>query len=258
MKFGPSRSPRVSVPFEDPYEETADTAKTEGAQNVVALRLFSRDGDTPVGTRSAEIGSKAFVIGRGEDCDWRLEDPTHVISPRHVALSRGEDGLSARDLSANGTFLAPDGRPLGAGRIARLGDRASLWLGDYRLEIDDAPRALDEFAELLEREFAAGRAVKTLAESAAAKDAAGRETRADPAAPKAGAPGSRDEDRVAAKVDAMLADPRFEWRSVARLAYAAGMDPEAMTLWLAERTDRYRLGRSGAGEPLARLRRPTP
>lgn len=48
-----------------------------------------------------------FVIGRGKDCDLRLDDPT--VSPRHLALEVGEK-VVLRDLgSMNGTLV--DGVP---------------------------------------------------------------------------------------------------------------------------------------------------
>ncbi|MFN2524270.1 MAG: FHA domain-containing protein [Mycobacteriales bacterium] len=48
-----------------------------------------------------------FVIGRGKDCDLRLDDPT--VSPRHLALEVGEK-VVLRDVgSLNGTLV--DGVP---------------------------------------------------------------------------------------------------------------------------------------------------
>jgi diguanylate cyclase (GGDEF)-like protein len=56
-----------------------------------------------MGTRYA-LGDSPMVLGRGNDCDIRIND--HSVSRRHARLQPGADGYYAVDLqSTNGTFV---------------------------------------------------------------------------------------------------------------------------------------------------------
>jgi diguanylate cyclase (GGDEF)-like protein len=56
-----------------------------------------------MGTRYP-LGIKPIVIGRGSDCDIRIND--HSVSRRHARIEPGPDGYCADDLqSTNGTFV---------------------------------------------------------------------------------------------------------------------------------------------------------
>jgi diguanylate cyclase (GGDEF)-like protein len=56
-----------------------------------------------MGTRY-ELSDKSLVIGRGADCDIRIND--HSVSRRHARIQPGPDGHCAIDLqSTNGTFI---------------------------------------------------------------------------------------------------------------------------------------------------------
>src|SRR5258708_32911454 len=60
------------------------------------------------GTLSVEIPpGRTLIVGRTEDCDLPLADPT--VSRRHAELDLTDSGLRLRDVgSTNGTFV--DGR----------------------------------------------------------------------------------------------------------------------------------------------------
>jgi diguanylate cyclase (GGDEF)-like protein len=56
-----------------------------------------------MGTRIA-LGENPLVLGRGNDCDIRIND--HSVSRRHARIQPGADGYYAVDLqSTNGTFV---------------------------------------------------------------------------------------------------------------------------------------------------------
>ncbi len=56
-----------------------------------------------MGARYA-LGDKPLVLGRGNDCDIRIDD--HSVSRRHARIQPGADGFYAVDLqSTNGTFV---------------------------------------------------------------------------------------------------------------------------------------------------------
>ncbi|MEO0680833.1 MAG: FHA domain-containing protein [Pseudomonadota bacterium] len=213
--------PAVAASASAPAPDQAGAAGP-GVQPVWArLRVLHADDGAPVKTLEKVVGAKPLTIGRGPEADLRIDDPTREISRLHLELAAGPDGaLHVRDLSTNATFIeGPEGEALPFGENAPLPPAAWLRMGPFRLCIDSHPLPVGT-------------------------------VRRQEAAP---APTGPDDADIARRVDAMLGDPRFEWRSVARLASAARMDPKVMARWLGERPDRYRLGRSGAGEPQARL-----
>jgi diguanylate cyclase (GGDEF)-like protein len=116
------------------------------------------------------LGEIALVIGRGKDCDIRLND--HSVSRIHARIAPGPDGYRAVDLqSTNGTFVndtpASDGR-LRDGDYLRVGSSIFRFLSGgnveaeyheeiYRLAISDALTEVHNhryLLEFLEREAA--------------------------------------------------------------------------------------------------------
>src|SRR5438309_10205906 len=66
----------------------------------VVLVMFRQDGER----RSFSITRDVTVIGRREDCDFRI--PLGEISRKHCRLIRDADNLRVEDLgSSNGTFV---------------------------------------------------------------------------------------------------------------------------------------------------------
>ncbi|MYA86305.1 MAG: FHA domain-containing protein, partial [Acidimicrobiaceae bacterium] len=95
------------------------------------------------GTRLPSPSSDTWVIGRSEDCDLVLDDPT--ISRRHarMTVSRAGKRLVIGDLgSRNGTVVA--GRPVAAPTRAPI--RAAIRLGatclQWRTPVKDRPAAM--------------------------------------------------------------------------------------------------------------------
>jgi type VI secretion system protein ImpI/type VI secretion system protein len=102
--------------------------------------------------RQAQGGQ--IVIGRGSDCDWRLEADKE-ISKKHCALEFYAGGWQVRDLSTNGTFVNRPDAPVGRERGRPLVDGDRLLLGAYEIEVRitedaaaaDNPMAVDWSAD---------------------------------------------------------------------------------------------------------------
>lgn len=75
-----------------------------------------------------------YVLGRGTDCDWALNDPDRVLSKRHCAVEFLSGAWQVRDLSTNGTFLNGAGEPVGRDQVRTLRDGDRLRLGPYEIE----------------------------------------------------------------------------------------------------------------------------
>jgi diguanylate cyclase (GGDEF)-like protein len=116
------------------------------------------------------LGDAPQIIGRGEDCDLRLEDQS--VSRNHVRIQPGGDGHYAIDLnSTNGTFVNDQSvsmHKLRDGDFLRIGNRIFRYLSGesieahyheeiYRLTIIDALTGVHNkryLLEFLERELA--------------------------------------------------------------------------------------------------------
>ena len=121
--------------------------------------------------RRYPLGHKDLLVGRGDDCDIRIQD--NSVSRKHVKIEPAEDGYCVSDLgSTNGTFVNDKqlnaASPLHDGDYLRVGNCLYRYLTGgnieaeyheeiYRLTIQDGltrihnQRALTEF---LDREVA--------------------------------------------------------------------------------------------------------
>jgi two-component system, cell cycle response regulator len=121
--------------------------------------------------RRYPLGDKPLTVGRGDDCDVRIQD--NSVSRRHARIEPTTDGYAVSDLnSTNGTFVndkqLAEPLPLHDGDYVRVGNCLYRYLTGgnieaeyheeiYRLTIQDGltrtynPRALAEF---LDREVA--------------------------------------------------------------------------------------------------------
>jgi len=130
---------------------------------MLTIRAVSFKGQ-PVGRElTARFGETGGTIGRGETNTLVLSDPERFISRTHATISFQAGGFI---ITNNGTKnpVTLNGRPLGPGGQARLGDRDQIKVGDYMLEVSlaplgvppippakagAAPKASDPFADLL-------------------------------------------------------------------------------------------------------------
>ena len=117
-----------------------------------------------------ELGEASLVLGRGNDCDIRIND--HSVSRRHARIQPGPDGYYAVDLqSTNGTYIndhAASMYRLNDGDYLRVGNCIYRYLAGgnveaeyheeiYRLTIIDALTDIHNkryLLEFLDRELA--------------------------------------------------------------------------------------------------------
>ncbi|MGE3806256.1 MAG: diguanylate cyclase [Gemmataceae bacterium] len=84
------------------------------------------------------LGNEPLVLGRDDDCDLRIDDPS--VSRRHARLQPGLDGYYAIDLkSTNGTYV--NDRPatmhkLKDGDYVRVGNRIFRYLSGDNIETE--------------------------------------------------------------------------------------------------------------------------
>jgi FHA domain-containing protein len=105
---------------------------------MLTIRAVSFKGQ-PIGREvTARFGEAGGTIGRGETNTLVLADPERFISRTHATISFQAGGYIITD---NGTKnpVTLNGRPLGSGSQARLGDRDQIKIGDYLLEVALAP-----------------------------------------------------------------------------------------------------------------------
>ncbi|WP_299987984.1 type VI secretion system-associated FHA domain protein TagH [uncultured Ruegeria sp.] len=86
-------------------------------------------------TQKTYLGGQ-MVIGRGDECDWRLDDPEMFISRRHLILTDESGELTALDASSGGLFIDGSSEPLGTGNSVKLEHQMRLRLGDFVICID--------------------------------------------------------------------------------------------------------------------------
>ena len=77
-----------------------------------------------------------FVVGRGDDADWRIEDPEMFVSRKHFVVSDDGDGPIVTDASTGGLFVDGASKPLGAGNSVALEDGMRLRFGDFVLRVE--------------------------------------------------------------------------------------------------------------------------
>jgi FHA domain-containing protein len=126
-----------------------------------AVSFKGRPLDREVAARFEETGG---TIGRGESNTLVLPDPERFISRTHATISFHAGGFLITDTGTKNPVVV-NGRALGSGSQARLGDGDQIKIGDYVLQIavtaSSAPQigplsglpasssALDPFADLL-------------------------------------------------------------------------------------------------------------
>lgn len=82
------------------------------------------------------------TIGRADDCDWVLPDPSRDISRCHARIRYMNDGFYLEDASANGVFVKDRENRLKPGELHRLQDGERLFISDYQIAVqiqEDAP-----------------------------------------------------------------------------------------------------------------------
>jgi type VI secretion system FHA domain protein len=83
---------------------------------------------------AAHFDERGGTIGRGPDCTLVLPDPDRHISRMHAAISYQAGGYVITDHSTSNPLVC-NGRPLGSGKQARLGNGDELKVGGYLLRV---------------------------------------------------------------------------------------------------------------------------
>jgi len=96
-----------------------------------AISLKGRPLDRELTARFEEAGG---TIGRGESNTLVLPDPERFISRTHATISFQAGGYLITDTGTKNPVVV-NGRPLGSGSQARLGDGDQIKVGDYMLQV---------------------------------------------------------------------------------------------------------------------------
>lgn len=107
------------------------------------LRLFLETSPTPQARAEFRLADGQVVIGRGDDCDWKIDDPQMFVSRRHCVVAGQGGQYRVTDLSRGGLFIDGAPAPLGEGVTAVLAPGMRLRLGDFviRAEVEAAAAA---------------------------------------------------------------------------------------------------------------------
>src|SRR5437016_3085638 len=125
-----------------------------------AVSFKGRPLDRELTARFEEAGG---TIGRGETNTLVLSDPERFISRTHATIAFQAGGYVITDTGTKNPVVV-NGRPLGSGSQARLGNGDKIKVGDYMLQVavtahsgplaasgaaPALPSAFDPFADLL-------------------------------------------------------------------------------------------------------------
>jgi type VI secretion system protein ImpI len=106
----------------------------------MTLRLILETSPHPQSRSDFRLADGQMVIGRGDDCDWKIEDPQMFLSRRHCVITGRGGQYRVTDESRGGVFLDLSTTPLGTGATAPLLPGMRIRLGDFviRVELEGA------------------------------------------------------------------------------------------------------------------------
>jgi type VI secretion system protein ImpI len=109
----------------------------------MTLRLILETAPHPQIRSDFRLADGQVVIGRGDDCDWKIEDPQMFVSRRHCVIAGQAGQYRVTDESRGGVFLDMSPAPLGTGVTAPLLPGMRIRLGDFviRAELETAVAA---------------------------------------------------------------------------------------------------------------------
>ena len=106
----------------------------------MTLRLILESAPHPQARTEFRLADGQVTIGRGDDCDWQIDDPQMFISRRHCVIQGAGGQYRVTDESRGGVFVDSATAPLGTGVTTPLLPGMRLRLGDYviRAEVEGA------------------------------------------------------------------------------------------------------------------------
>jgi type VI secretion system protein ImpI len=106
----------------------------------MTLRLILETAPHPQTRSDFRLADGQLVIGRGDECDWKIDDPQMFVSRRHCVIAGQGGQYRVTDESRGGLFLDTSTSPLGTGVTVPLLPGMRLRLGDFviRAELEAA------------------------------------------------------------------------------------------------------------------------
>src|SRR5690625_1117054 len=101
------------------------------------LRLSLMEGHESVAEGASEhvFDERGGVIGRSDECDWKLTCPHKLISRRHALVIQENGEFIIYDASANGLYHNGSEEPVGIGQAIALQHGDALRMGDYTIAV---------------------------------------------------------------------------------------------------------------------------
>jgi len=77
-----------------------------------------------------------LVVGRGDEADWRIDDPDKFVSRKHFVLSEDGETIMVTDASTGGLFVDGSSSALGVGNSIPLENEMRLRFGDFVAKVE--------------------------------------------------------------------------------------------------------------------------
>jgi len=97
------------------------------------LTVIAEPASTNMLNHTKVFSQKGGTLGRAENNQWVLPDPSRVVSSQHCQIKFDPSGYLLLDVSTNGLFINESEQALGADKPHALKDGDIFTLGDYKL-----------------------------------------------------------------------------------------------------------------------------
>ena len=99
------------------------------------MEIINPPGYLPATSRSRSFTAAGGLIGRGEHCEWYIQDPKKQLSAEHARISFHDGEFYLTDTSSNGTWHAENGVRLNRDRPQRLKHLAVYRLSHFEITV---------------------------------------------------------------------------------------------------------------------------
>lgn len=106
----------------------------------MSLRLVLEHAPNTQRVAEKTFSGGQMTIGRGDECDWRIDDPDKYVSRKHCVITDEDGMLTLIDASTGGVFVDGATTPVGTGNSVVLENNMRFRLGDFviRVEMQEA------------------------------------------------------------------------------------------------------------------------
>lgn len=101
----------------------------------MTLKLLKRVDDLDEPLAEMLFDKEKLTIGRGEDRDIRIDDPSRIVSKNHCEIFRRGEAVLLRDTSSNGVCVNNAEEPIARGETILIASGDRLTIGDFILEV---------------------------------------------------------------------------------------------------------------------------